>query len=140
MENMMRERNIFVVMAVNPNPVEKASMLTPSENKNIPMIFKLIVSSSLKKISYNISPAMNNKIIPNNKLLLIRKKFTKLLPIMTPIIGIKKCIVPTIKDNMIHFFLDKFMVPSPRESENVSILRATAIVKMLNISNMKKAS
>lgn len=137
-EKISNDRKIFEVIAFNPSPVEKASMDTPIANKNIPKIFRLTVSSSFKNNSYNIWPAINNKMIPNNKLLLIWNVFTKFVPMIIPINGIKKCMIPTIIDNVILCFIVRFIVPSPKEREKVSMLKATAIMKILTISIIRK--
>lgn len=123
------DKNILLVIALKPSPVEKLSKLTESETNIILNKFnsKYLFSDFIKSII--ISIPMNKRIIPSKKFTFIFKKVIILSPNIEPKSGIKKCITPTKKLKNIVFFRVTLNVPILKEIENVSIDNDTPIIK-----------
>lgn len=98
---------ILFVIACKPKPVEKLSIETPKENINMFNRLKFVIFSFFFRISINITKDKYIRIIPNKKLLLMENKLIIFRPIKFPIKGIKKCIIPTTKENNIILLVDK---------------------------------
>ncbi len=116
-------KNISLVIAIIPSPVEKLSKLTEMEIKNKFKILSSNILLSFLNKSITISIPIKIKIKPNNKLTLICKKVTILSPNRKPKRGIKKCIMPTKKHKKTTCLLVILKAPIERQIENVSIDR-----------------
>lgn len=79
--------------------------------------------------------AMKRRIIPSNLLLFKEKMLISVLPIIDPIKGIRKCMIPTMILSFRHIFLGiDVALPIPSDNEKVSMLKAMAINRQEMIS------
>lgn len=131
----MPDKNTLLVIANNPNPVEKLSKLTDKETKNILKIFNSNNFSSPFTKSINISTAIIRRIIPSKKLTFIFKNVTILDPNRLPNKGIIKCIIPTSPHKKSVLILLILNVPILRDIEKVSIDKDTPIINRDNITD-----
>lgn len=96
--NVNAENIYLLVIIDNPIPVVKLSILTDKPNKKYPgMVNKNFFSVSLK-LDIITSKAINTNITPTRILVFIIILFVIVVPINTPINGIIKWYIPTIKD------------------------------------------
>lgn len=133
-ENIMGHNKILSVIIFIPIPVVKLSILTDNENTNIPTILIFTSSISFSNKSFIMKTAIINRQMLTISLGEIGNILINLIPMVYPIKGIIKCIIPTDKDNATIIFFLRFNVPRPKANENASILNANPIIIIGNIS------
>lgn len=89
-ENIKADITYLSVIAGNPIPVVKLSMLTDNPNNKYPGILKRNFSSFSLKLDIIISMAINDKIIPTRMLVFIIILSVTNKPMLNPISGIIK--------------------------------------------------
>lgn len=132
LENNKNDSKYLFVIAINPSPTEKLSILTLKASKNILKIFDIMFFFSFF-LSINIIIAKYKKMIEIINFELTLMTFNNVVPNFKPKNGIIKCIIPIVNGIKNIFEFDSLFVPKLIAIEKASILRATPIKKILNI-------
>jgi len=127
-ENIVDASNRLFVIAGSPKPTEKLSKETPSENSNIPVLFKFISLDDGFIYSINIWRDIKINIIPNIKSVDIFMYFVIFCDNIVPINGIIKWKRPTVILVLLILFLGSLYIPIQVDIENASILKLIPII------------
>ena len=127
-EKIVDDKSKLVVIAFKPKPTDKLSNDTPNAKSIVPNLFNFISLFVGLIYSINISKDKSTRIIPNIKFEFINIILFKEYDINTPISGIIKWNIPTVKLVLIDFFKVRFFNPKTVAIENASILKQQPII------------